>query len=433
VKRVLIISPHFPPVNAADMHRVRQSLPYLRELGWEAEVITVDKADVESYSEDDLLLKSIPNYITIHFINAWDVNKTRKFGIGSLSMRSFVNYRKKGNELLSTGRFDLVFFSTTAFHVLALGPYWKRKFKVPFVIDMQDPWRNDFYLGKPKQEQPPKFWLNYRIDKYLEGRTIPQSDGVISVSTGYCSMLTARYPNANLNCTVIPFGAMKLDYEIMESNIHDCNRVQFNRDRVNIVYVGRAGYDMQFSLSIFFAAIQIGLQKMPDLFNKIQCWFVGTSYAPNGQGTSTVKPVAEAYNVASVVTEITDRLPYFETLFLLSKADILFVPGSIDTSYTASKIYPYVLASKPMLAIFHENSSVVSFIQETNCGECVVFSGSNDDKARLQETVFQKLKCLLRNPEIPHTNWKAFEKFTAFAQTQKQTVFFDKVIEECLL
>ena len=41
MKRVLIVSPHFPPVNAADMHRARMVLPFLRENGWEAEVLAV--------------------------------------------------------------------------------------------------------------------------------------------------------------------------------------------------------------------------------------------------------------------------------------------------------------------------------------------------------------------------------------------------------
>ena len=35
MRRVLIVSPSFPPISAADLHRVRMSLPYYREFGWE--------------------------------------------------------------------------------------------------------------------------------------------------------------------------------------------------------------------------------------------------------------------------------------------------------------------------------------------------------------------------------------------------------------
>ena len=39
-KRILIVSPHFPPVNAPDMQRVRVSLPYFVEAGWNVTVLT---------------------------------------------------------------------------------------------------------------------------------------------------------------------------------------------------------------------------------------------------------------------------------------------------------------------------------------------------------------------------------------------------------
>jgi len=40
-RRLLIVSPHFPPVNAPDMQRVRVSLPYFVAAGWEVTVLTV--------------------------------------------------------------------------------------------------------------------------------------------------------------------------------------------------------------------------------------------------------------------------------------------------------------------------------------------------------------------------------------------------------
>ena len=34
MRRVLLVSPHFPPTNAPDHQRVRMSLPFYREHGW---------------------------------------------------------------------------------------------------------------------------------------------------------------------------------------------------------------------------------------------------------------------------------------------------------------------------------------------------------------------------------------------------------------
>jgi hypothetical protein len=56
MKRVLIISPYFAPVNAADMQRVRMSLPYFKKSGWEAEVVAVS-LEFTDMQTDELLTK----------------------------------------------------------------------------------------------------------------------------------------------------------------------------------------------------------------------------------------------------------------------------------------------------------------------------------------------------------------------------------------
>ena len=59
-KSVLIISPHFPPINAPDHQRVRMALPYFRELGWEPVVLAVQPEFSEN-SRDDSLMVTVPN------------------------------------------------------------------------------------------------------------------------------------------------------------------------------------------------------------------------------------------------------------------------------------------------------------------------------------------------------------------------------------
>ena len=91
------------------------------------------------------------------------------------------------------------------FHVCALGRYWKKKFGIPFIIDMQDPWRNDFRLGKQTNVQPLKFKIAYAIDKHLEAYTMPYVDGLISVSQAYIDVLKERYPSiSNIPAIVLP-------------------------------------------------------------------------------------------------------------------------------------------------------------------------------------------------------------------------------------
>jgi len=428
MKTVLIISPHFPPVNAPDMQRLRQSLPYFFENGWEAEVITVNKKCIEVNSLDDFLLNSIPQNIKIHTIDAWDVNTTRKFGLGSLSMRSFFQFKKAGTEILKKRKFDLIFFSTTAFHVMALGPYWKRKFEIPFVVDIQDPWRNDFYLNKPPNERPPKFFITYNLDKYLEAKTIPFADGILSVSDEYINVFHERYKSTQKTMSLtLPFAGNKLDFEIANDNSFFQKTIPLDKSKKNIIYIGRGGNDLKKALLIFFEALKQIAKESPDVYAQIHCWFIGTSYAASGKGLQTIFPLAQSLGVHNVVTEITDRLPYFQSLYYLKQADLLFIPGSTDTAYTASKIYPYILAEKPLLAVFHKNSSVVTIINETNSGTVISFD-ENEEIGHLVAASKRDLIQQLFTKNKIQTNWSAFEKYSAASMTKKMLAFFDAIM-----
>jgi hypothetical protein len=97
------------------------------------------------------------------------------------------------------------------------------------------------------------------------------------------------------------------------------------------LYIGRGGADMQRALRLIFRAVQIGLASGNPHFKQLRFYFLGTSYAPPGQGKASMAPLAEAYGLADRVEEHTDRLPYFQSLKTLQSADFLLVPGSDDT------------------------------------------------------------------------------------------------------
>jgi hypothetical protein len=426
--KILAISPNFPPVNAADMHRIRQSLPYFSEMDCETIVLAVEPEYVEM-GQDPLLLKTIPEDMQIIRLKAFRAEKTRKFGLGNIGYRSLWQFYKAGNKLLRKGGFDLVYFTTTAFPVMVLGRIWKRKFGVPFIIDMQDPWRNDFYLDKPKNERPPKFWLAYRMDKYMEAFAMKKVDGIVSVSEGYPETLMERYPRIKKDmCTVIPFGGAGIDFEVLDKASIGNRLFNPGDGYIHCVYIGRGGHDMNLALKAIFSAFAHGLAKDPEFFEKIKMYFVGTSYAADGKGLKTIEPNAEKYSVQNRVIEITDRLPYFEAMRVLKDADMQIIPGSTDTNYTASKLYPYILSQRPLLAVFNKNSSVVRILAETRAGSCVSFD-NNEEADFIGQRVYEQWSSLLkRMPFVPLTNWESFEPYSAREAARKQVSFFKTII-----
>lgn len=424
---MLIISPNFPPINAADMHRVRQSVGYFREMGWQPTVVMVDPAASE-FKSDPLLEQTLPADLEIIRVRAFSTRWTRKLGLGNLALRSLWFYRREVNALLRRRKFDLIYFSTTMFPVLILGAYWKKRFKVPYVIDMQDPWHSEYYRDKPAHERPPKYWLAYHLNKYLEPIAMRKVDGVIAVSEAYNQTLRTSYPNIRPeNCTVIPFGAFQKDMDVLQNQTVPNRFFRASPEFVRFAYVGRAGHDMRFALTQVFRAFRRGLEQDPALFGKVRMYFIGTDYAPEHLSRKTVVPVAENEGVADYVTEHSSRVPYFTGLQILQDADGLLMPGSDDPQYTASKLYPYILAKRPLIAVFHEKSSVVGILRETNAGVVVPFSEGKD----VSETVYLAWRRTLQQlPFSPPTNWQAFEPYTAREMAKKQVYFFERILSK---
>jgi hypothetical protein len=143
---------------------------------------------------------------------------------------------------------------------------------------MQDPWHTDYYVGKPPEEQPPKFWFSYRLHKYLEPVAMRGVDGIISVSQGYCDTLQDRYENVRPDmCSVIPFGASAVDFEVMEEA--DLSQPFFDPadQRIHVVYAGRGGHDMAQAVRGIFGALKRGRRERPDLFERVRMHFAGRS------------------------------------------------------------------------------------------------------------------------------------------------------------
>lgn len=423
MKRVLIISPYFPPSNAADMQRIRMSLPYFTEFGWQAEVVTVDERHSDMV-KDELLMDSLPAGLTIHKVKALSKNVTSRFGLGSLALRSFWFYRQKVNQLLKTGRFDLIYFSTTQFPVCVLGAYWKKRFNVPYVIDMQDPWHSEYYSDKAKDQRPPKYWFSYRLNKYLEPIAMKAVGGLISVSESYIIDLKKRYPElAPIPSSVIPFGYFEPDMGIASQNLDKFNNL-LSTEHINLVYVGRGGMDMQKAIKPVFVVLKHFIENHPD--TRIKLYFIGTSYAPAGAGLPTISPLAKQLGIEKYVVEITDRISYYHTLITLQHADALFIPGSDDPRYTASKIYPYLLAKKPLLAIFNPDSPAMATLKL--CGAQYVYG--YDAVAYLDNGLHGFFNKLTQGYFAPtNYNTEQLEQFSALRMTEKQCRLFNQILQ----
>jgi len=411
------------------MQRVRMSLPYFAEFGWKPVVLTVAPEYVEGV-KDPLLLETIPSDIPIRRVSALPVRWTRKVGLGNVGLRAFPFLYQAGAEMIKKYNVDLVYFSTTMFPTMVLGRLWKNRFDVPYVLDMQDPWLSDYYKDKPKSQRPPKYWLSHMLNRLLEPLTMRRVDALISVSEAYTDTLRKRYPWITPKmCITLPFGASDQDFRILKEHVPKNTYFQAGDGHLHGVYVGRGGHDMATALRIIFGALRIGLEKSPELFGKVRLYFIGTDYATDDRAKKTIEPIAVEYELVEYVEEYPYRISYFDALEMLCQADFLIIPGSDDPQYTASKIYPYILARKPLMAVFHRQSSVVNLLRTTKAGSVVEFTESRNLEEQMIELCQIWKDILERLPFSPETDWEIFEPYTAREMTRKQCAVFDSILK----
>jgi hypothetical protein len=406
------------------MQRIRMSLPYYRQFGWDPTVVTVNP----KYSDivkDDLLFQSTPDGLEIIQVGALNKKYTSKLGLGSIALRSLNYYRRKVNAILKHTQYDLIFFSTTQFPICILGAYWKKHFSIPYVIDMQDPWVSDYYVSKPQNRRPKKFWFSFYLNKFLEPIAIKNANGLISVSDDYIFDLKKRYPEIlRTNAVTITFGAFKLDFEIARKNEKSFADI-LSENTTNIVYIGRGGIDMHASIIPLFDYISKNSLLQLSKTKPIKFYFIGTSYAKNGTGDFSILPLAKKYGLEKMVIEITHRISYYHTLLTLVKADALYIPGSDDPKYSASKIYTYLLANKLILAIFNSKSPVIKILK--TYGLKHIYNYENISKTDFD--CFFKDLFELEGKDIEY-NADALKAYSAEQMTLRQCSFFDKIVTD---
>jgi glycosyltransferase involved in cell wall biosynthesis len=365
---------------------VRQALPHLARLGWEVEILatTPESGDV---CLDPYLEHTVPLGIPIHRVALSRPAWHRDFGSGALASRAWPNLCAAGDALLASGRFDLVFLSTTQFGLFLLGPRWQRRYGTPYVLDFQDEWVTDYYTKRATT--PPGGWWKYLLRqtqaRWQEKAVVGSAAGVVAVSPRYVNNLRRRYPRLSLaNTEIIPFGVCLSDFEAVTR----WNVVQSIFDPKlgrSWVHVGRGGADLAIAAQALFSAIRLALDSGTWPADGLQLHFIGTSYAPRDRAKPSLAHLAAVHGLDDLVREHPARLGYFPALRCLADADALLLLGSDDPGYTPSKLAPYLGAGKPILAILHEDCPAVPDLRDCPGVTLITFRDAAGHAARARQ------------------------------------------------
>lgn len=422
MKKILIITPHYPPSNLAAVHRSRLFAQHLPAFGWEPIILTVH----EDYYEEELdwnLHKLLPTSQRIEKVKAFRVTKPRF--IGDIGLRAFYQLRRRALELVQSEQINFVYIPIPSFYVSLIGPYLHRKTGVKYGIDYIDPWVHVF-PGSEKLFS--RHWVSTKLATWLEPIAVKKASLITGVAEGYYKAVIERNPQLQKTCLLgaMPYGGEVQDHERMKDLLLKPYLFQKNK-KLQFLYAGAMLPKAYRPLEEIFKAIATHKEQ----FAEAEFHFIGTGKSPNDANGYNIKPLAEKYGLwESVVFEYPKRIPYLDVLVHLSAVDAVFILGSTEPHYTPSKSYQAVLNGKPILAVLHKSSTAVQVLEEANAGLVLGFKGEEeiDQIASRWLTIWDHFCEYTKQFHQADVNTEVFDQYSAKAVTAHLAELLDQVV-----
>ncbi len=421
LKRILIISSHYPPSNLAAVHRSRLFAQHLPKFGWNPIILTVD----ERYYEESLdwnLQALLPQNQRIEKVRAYTVAKPRLFG--DIGLRAFFQLRRRALELVQSESIDFVYIPIPSFYTSLIGPYLHRKTGVKYGIDYIDPWVHRF---PGSDDFFSRHWFSTQFAKILEPISVKHAALITGVAEGYYQGVIDRNPYLQESCV---FAAMPYGGEVSDHS--GLNQLQLEpylfkkNEKFQFVYAGAMLPNAYGPLESIFKAIAVDSLQ----FDAVEFHFIGTGYSANDAQSFNIKPLAEKYGLwNTLVYEYPKRIPYLDVLVHLTLADAVFILGSTEPHYTPSKTYQGVLSEKPILAVLHEKSTAAEVIDSTGAGQTLCFNGIDglgDIESRFVNSMNQFI-VFAKEFDPKNVNHSLFEEYSAKSVTAKLAASLDSL------
>ncbi len=398
-RRALLISPHFPPDSSAATHRVRLLAPHLAAHGWSPTVLTVE-ADAHEGRLDPDLLALVPPDLRVERAPAWPASLTRRVGVGDLGLRALAGLRQRAEALLVRERFDVLFITTYPIYPALLGPWLRRRHRMPFVLDVQDPWVGAWgrTVGVGRDGGPdPRSRAARRVATWIEWLVVPRADGLTAVSARTWEDMRGRVPALPAVRVELPLGFEPGDVAWLRAHPRAVRLFDPSDGGVHLLSVGTI---LPTSGPVVHAVLA-GLRRLvdadPSLRGRLRWHVVGSSNQRRPGQPPRVQPLAREYGLEDIVAEVPERVDYLEALALQQRARVILLLGSPEPHYTPSKVYPAYLSGRPLLGVYHEASSVVPFLRACPGARVVTLSARTPPEALAIETA-DALRAVLSSP-----------------------------------
>jgi glycosyltransferase involved in cell wall biosynthesis len=433
-KRVLIITYYWPPSGGIGVLRCLKIAKYLRDFGWEPVIFTAKNAHYPSidHSND----KDIPPDIEIikhpiwepyklykiftrqkkdanvmqvlqvkdknlglaHKVSVWIrsnffIPDARAFWIKS-SVKFLLKYLKENPV-------DAIFTDGPPHTNTRIATIIKNNTGIPWISDFQDPWTQvDYYKLLSLTD-----WAD-RKHKRFEQEAFKAADLITIASPTWKEDLEGIGAK---NVRVIVWGYDPEDFSDPPPDLEE---------KFIITHLGTLGYDR--TPRVFLSALKEMLDEIPSLKNDLEIRLIGqVDY-------STVKSVEELS--LNQWVKLIKPIPRKDAIRFTRKSTILLLLLNKQENAKGripGKIFEYLAASRPVIALGPTNSDVAKILEATGGGACFDYSDKEGIKAGLLE-----LYSNYKNNNLKGASQQYVEQYSIRNLTKKIAGYLDDITKK---
>jgi hypothetical protein len=378
MKKILILSYHFEPMNVIATQRAKGYANHFKKFGFEPTIITHQwdkKYEQQLCSPADILSNTIfeenqayrvyklpiGNFKRGRLLGAIEKTFSNKIGIlvswicghldtTSKTLNCKLTERHFLKEHLKTHHYDVMMGIFSPHYHLSNCSWAHKKFNTPYVLDFRD------------------FWSNRILEKeYMPTITTKLQD---ALSHYYWK----KWSDKSLFCTITgEYWASKLSDLLKKESFNISNgfeNIPFAKQSIISEYfeITSTGtiYPQQ-DLDLLLKGIKRFIEKCAHP-KQVKINFIGLM-KKNG----THLPIEEKIlaELSAEIVKITPRLPKNEALKYQFGASVLIFPTlPSQIGFHSGKIFEYIASSRPILASPVDNFAVANLLEETQTGIC---------------------------------------------------------------
>jgi len=404
-------------MGGAGVQRTTKFVKYLRDFDIEPVVLTKDHPGGLT---DGTLLNDIPSGVSIHRLKAYDtVNRKgvmrlpMKF-IGTRILSPDSEYfwykfnRKRAEKIVREEQIDCIYTTSFPYSSHLLGLHLKRMFpEIPWICDFRDEWTNNPYHLDSIYKK-----IKLKMEKRKEFEVTSNCDFFITNTPLMLKGFISDDPSLAEKSVFIPNG-----YD--EDDFRDSEDRRDGGERFVITYTGSL-YGRR-NLDEFMEGLRAAIDRGHIRVDKLEIRIVGNIYE------KVVNSYAEKYGLKDSIRSY-GYLPHKESIQMLLNSDVILLvigKGKGSRNFYTGKIFEYIRANRPILAIVPKDGVAADVIYETNTGKVV-----DPEDIEGVTAVLSELYKEWAEGRISHDpNWSEIEKYSRKKQTEALSDIFKNVIE----